>query len=151
MAALLLGGVALVPVAVHALLALLPPATHPLRLLAVQRARFQRHTATAAVAGVVASLALSVALTVMVASFRGGVADWLDEVLPADLYARSAGNSGDQRDELAGPGLHRQRVAALPGVERVQGSRVRSLQLAPGRPPVTLLARPLPQAAQPCR
>ncbi len=146
-AALLFGGVALVPVAVQALLALLPTTQDPLRLLAVQRARFQRHTASAAVAGVVASLALSVALTVMVTSFRGGVADWLDKVLPADLYARSAGNSATSELSWLDPAFI-DAVAALPGVERVQGSRVRSLQLAPGRPPVTLIARPLPQAAQ---
>ena len=56
------------------MLAAVPPARGALPLLALQRARFQRRTATAAVAGVVASLALSVALTVMVASFRVGVA-----------------------------------------------------------------------------
>ena len=93
MAALLFGGVALVPAVVHALLAAVPPLRGALPLLALQRARFQRRTATAAVAGVVASLALSVALTVMVASFRVGVSDWLGSVLPADLYARSAATS----------------------------------------------------------
>ena len=64
-AALLFGGVALVPAVVHALLVAMPtPGASPLWLLALQRARFQRRTATAAVAGVVASLALSVALIV---------------------------------------------------------------------------------------
>ena len=74
-------------------MAALPTSSDPLPLLAVERARRQRHTASAAVAGVVASLALSVALTVMVASFRDSVAAWLDGVLPADLYVRSAGSS----------------------------------------------------------
>ena len=37
-------------------------------------------------AGVVASLALAVALTVMVASFREAVTRWLDQVLPADRW-----------------------------------------------------------------
>ena len=146
-AALLFGGVALVPVAVRLLLALLPATNRALMLLAVQRARFQRHTASAAVAGVVASLALSVALTVMVTSFRGGVADWLDQVLPADLYARSAGNSATSELAWLDPAFIAE-VAALPGVARVQGSRVRSLQLAPGRPAVALIARPLAQPAE---
>ena len=172
-AALLFGGVALVPAVVHALLVALSTPTSArqetpgrsqvsstpsgggrgtpwpggaLYLLALQRARFQRRTATAAVAGVVASLALSVALTVMVASFRTGVSDWLGSVLPADLYARTASSSAasDQAwldDALAA------RAAVLPGVERVQASRLRSLQLAPGRPAVALVARPLSNPA----
>ena len=41
-AALLFGGVSLVPAVVHALLAAVPPARGALPLLAVQRARFQR-------------------------------------------------------------------------------------------------------------
>ncbi len=145
-AALLFGGVALVPVVVRALLAPWPASRRPLLLLSVQRARFQRHSASAAVAGVVASLALSVALTVMVTSFRGGVADWLDKVLPADLYARSAGNSAISEQAWLDPALV-DAVAALPGVARVQGSRVRSLQLAPGQPTVALIARPLDDPA----
>ena len=50
-------------------------------------------SSSATVAGVVASLALSVAITVMVASFRGAVLDWLGSVLPADLYLRSSGSA----------------------------------------------------------
>ena len=146
-AALLFGGVALVPAVVQALLAWLPASRHALLLLAVQRARFQRHTASAAVAGVVASLALSVALTVMVTSFRGGVAAWLDQVLPADLYARSAGSSAASDQAWLDPALV-DAVAAIPGVQRVMASRVRALQLAPERPAVVLLARPLAQPAQ---
>jgi putative ABC transport system permease protein len=146
-AALLFGGVALVPAVVQALLAGLPASRHPLLLLAVQRARFQRHTASAAVAGVVASLALSVALTVMVTSFRGGVAAWLDQVLPADLYARSANSSAASEQAWLDPALV-QAAASIPGVQRVMASRVRSLALAADRPPVVLLARPLADPAQ---
>jgi putative ABC transport system permease protein len=146
-AALLFGGVALVPAAVHALLAGVPAPRSALALLAVQRARFQRRTATAAVAGVVASLALSVALTVMVTSFRAGVAQWLDSVLPADLYARSASTTGASEQAWLEPSFALA-VAQLPGVAKVQASRVRALQLQPGRPPVTLLARPLAKPAE---
>ena len=139
-AALLFGGVVLVPAVVHALLAAAPAVHGALPLLALQRARFQRRTATAAVAGVVASLALSVALTVMVASFRSGVTSWLDGVLPADLYARSADSSSAAGQAWLAPDFAA-RAARLPGVDRVQAARVRPLQLAPGRPPVTLIAR----------
>ena len=153
-AALLLGGVALVPAVVHALLSTVPAARmlrlSALPLLALQRARFQRRTATAAVAGVVASLALSVALTVMVASFRDGVSAWLATVLPADLYGRSAA-TGSTAEQAWLPPDFATRAAAVPGVERVLASRTRSLQLAEDRPGVTLIARPLPdpQAALP--
>ena len=145
-AALLFGGVALVPAVVQGLLAALPPPRSALGLLAWQRARFQRHAATAAVAGVVASLALSVALTVMVASFRGGVAGWLERVLPADLYARSAASGAAAEQAWLEPGF----LAAatrVPGVRRIQGGRTRALQLAPDRPAVTLIARPLADPA----
>jgi putative ABC transport system permease protein len=141
-AALLFGGVALVPAVVHALLAAVPAVQGALPLLALQRARFQRRTATAAVAGVVASLALSVALTVMVASFRTGVSDWLGSVLPADLYARTA-RDGAIAEQAWLPPDFAARAAALTGVQRVQASRSRALQLAPGRPAVALIARPL--------
>ena len=146
-AALLFGGVALVPAVVHALLGALPVPRGPLALLAWRRAGFQRRTATAAVAGVVASLALSVALTIMVASFRTGVASWLDSVLPADIYARSASSSGAGDQAWLDTALVRS-VAALPGVERVTASRVRALQMAADQPSVALIARPLDDPAQ---
>jgi len=146
-AALLLGGVALVPAAVHALLSTVGAAQRArlgaLPLLALQRARFQRNTATAAVAGVVASLALSVALTVMVASFREGVTLWLASVLPADLYARSAG-SGSSAEQAWLPPDFATRAQAVPGVQRVLASRTRTLQLSPDQPGVSLISRALP-------
>lgn len=139
-AALLFGGVVLVPAVVHALLAAVPGVSGALPLLALQRARFQRRTATAAVAGVVASLALSVALTVMVSSFRSGVTTWLDGVLPAELYARSAGGSSSAGQAWLPPEFVAQ-AAHVPGVVRVQAARLRPLMLAPGQPSVTLIAR----------
>ena len=145
-AALLFGGVALIPAFVHLLLAAAPKAHGALALLALQRARFQRHTATAAVAGVVASLALSVALTVMVASFREGVSQWLDSVLPAELYARTAGTSSRADQAWLSPQFVAG-AARLPGVARLEAARMQALQLAPDRPAVTLIARPLADPA----
>jgi hypothetical protein len=49
-----------------------------------------RHATTVAVGGVVASLSLAVALTVMVTSFRGSMMEWLDAVLPAPMCAPPA-------------------------------------------------------------
>jgi putative ABC transport system permease protein len=141
-AVLLVGGVLCIPPVVSALLAWPRAPTHALALLAWRRARLHRATATAAVAGVVASLALSVALTVMVSSFRNGVAQWLDDVLPADLYARSASSSGLSEQAWFDDALLAQ-VERLPGVARVLPSRTRALNLAPGQPAVVLVARPL--------
>ena len=135
------------PALIHALLAGLRTPQSPLALLALQRARHERDAATVAVAGVVASLALAVALTVMVASFRDGVARWLDQVLPADLYVRTASSSAASDQAFLPPGFV-EAVAALPGVARVEAVRNRALVLDPARPSVGLVARPLPDAAQ---
>jgi putative ABC transport system permease protein len=146
-ACLLLGGIACVPAGVALLLRAVPPPRHPLALLAVERARHHRQVATIAVAGVVASLALSVALTVMVASFRDAVTQWLDTVLPADLYARSASGSSSA-DAVFLPAALPGEVRALPGVARVETQRVVSLQLDAQRPAVAMIARPLADPAR---
>jgi putative ABC transport system permease protein len=138
-ALLLLGGIACVPAALGLALRMLKPPQHALWLLAVERARHQRHTATVAVAGVVASLALSVALTVMVASFRDAVTQWLDTVLPADLYVRSS--SGGSGDTVFLTPAFVASVRALPGVARVETQRVVAIQIDPARPSVALIAR----------
>jgi putative ABC transport system permease protein len=145
-AALLFGGVALVPAVVHLLLKWMPTPQGALPLLALQRARFQRRTASAAVAGVVASLALSVALTVMVASFRSGVDEWLNSVLPADLYARTASSSSAAEQAWLPPDFVAQ-ASAVPGVQRVQAGRTRALQLNAQRPAVSLISRSLQSPA----
>ena len=139
---LLIGGIAALPLGVSALLDRLAPlsARHLLPLLAVERARRLRETAAVATSGVVASLALSVALTVMVASFRDSVTRWLDTVLPAPLYLRGSGATMDSQHL---PPAFVDAVAAVPGVARVDTLRAVPLQLDPARPPVALLVRPL--------
>lgn len=146
-ALLLVGGIACVPAGVALLLARVRPSTRPLALLAVERARHRRDTATIAVAGVVASLSLSVALTVMVASFRGSIVDWLDTVLPADLYARTATSTAAAEATFLEPSLV-ERAASLPGVERIEATRLSQVLLDPQRPAVALIARPLADPAR---
>jgi len=146
-ACLLFGGIACVPAGVGWLLKALPPSRHVLPLLAIERARHERHTATIAVAGVVASLSLAVALTVMVTSFRDSMTHWLDSVLPADLYVRSAASSS-AGDVVTLPAPLMQRAPTLPGVQRVMAQRVTSVQLTATRPAVALIARPLVQPEQ---
>jgi putative ABC transport system permease protein len=145
-ACLLLGGIACVPAGVAALLGAVSPPDQPLALLAIERARHQRHAATIAVAGIVASLALSVALTVMVASFRESVTNWLDSVLPADLYARSVASSA-AADAVYLPAGLLETVRALPAIKRVEGQRVFQVQIDPSRPGVSVIARPIGDAA----
>jgi putative ABC transport system permease protein len=141
-ALLLIGGIACVPGGVGLALAGVAEPRHALALLAVERARHQRTTATIAVAGVVASLALSVALTVMVASFREGVTRWLDVVLPADLYVRAAVGPGGGEVATLPPTLAAS-AASIAGVARAEAQRVVALQLDPRRPAAALIARPV--------
>lgn len=145
----LMGGIACVPAVVGAVLGLIPRGAlgrHATLMLPIERARRMRHTATVAMAGVVASLSLSVALTVMVASFRGSVTDWLDIILPADLYARTANTAHGGHAQHLGPALLRA-IGQLPGVQRVEGLRVSELTLRPDLSAVALIARPLGQGA----
>ena len=145
-ACLLIGGIACVPGGVGLMLALLGPPQQPLALLAIERARYERDSATIAVAGVVASLALSVALTVMVASFRDAVTHWLDTVLPADLYARAAiGPGGGDLATL--PPRMPALVAQLPGVRRADAQRVVPVVFDASRPAVAIISRPLADPA----
>ncbi len=141
-ASLLMGGIACVPMTVGGLLHLMPAPRHAAWLLAIERARRMRDTATVAIAGVVASLSLSVALTVMVSSFRGSVTAWLDVIMPADLYARTA-SSTEGNDTLH---LNTELVRAIgqvPGVQKLIGVRIASITLQPGQAAIDLLARPV--------
>ena len=139
---LLVGGITALPWGVALLYDRLAPALahHLLPLLAVERARRVRESAAVAVSGVVASLSLAVALTVMVASFRDSVAHWLDVVLPADLYVRTAISPNAADTAWFAPDFVRS-VAAQDGVRRVTAGRSRSLLLDPALPQVALLAR----------
>ncbi|XAH25592.1 FtsX-like permease family protein [Xylophilus sp. GW821-FHT01B05] len=140
---LLVGGITALPWLIALLLDRLQPlaARRLLPLLALERARRMRGSAAVAVSGVVAALALAVALTVMVASFRGSVLQWLDTVLPADLYLRT-GSTPSTSTQTFPPALV-DAVAQLPGVARLEPQRIVRLQLDPARPAVALLARPL--------
>lgn len=144
---LLVGGIAALPLGVGWLLDRIAPriARHALPVLAVERARRLRETAAVATSGVVASLALSVALTVMVASFRDSVTHWLDAVLPAQLYVRSVGSGGGDGSHL--PAAFVAGVAQVAGVARVDTLRATPVQLAPERPAIALLTRPLESTA----
>jgi putative ABC transport system permease protein len=153
---LLVGGITALPWLIALLYDRVAPvfAQRVLPMLAIERARRMRGTAAVAVSGVVASLSLAVALTVMVASFRDSVTRWLDVVLPADLYLRAtssgrSGNSGTQSssDTATFSPAFVQALAQVPGVARTGTLRTRSLQLDPAQPSVALISRSLESGA----
>ncbi len=148
-ALLLVGGITALPATVAAVYDRLAPrlAHRLLPLLAIERARRVRETAAVAVSGVVASLSLAVALTVMVASFRDSVTRWLDVVLPADLYVRTADGTAAGDTAYLDPAFV-QAARQVPGVARAVTQRVRTLMLDPALPAVALLARPIDDPAR---
>ncbi|MEC5160660.1 putative ABC transport system permease protein [Janthinobacterium sp. CG_S6] len=95
-----------------------------------------------ALGGVLSSFSLMVAMAIMVSSFRVSVDDWLVQILPADLYARTASNGSTAL--LKPP--EQAAIAALPGVANIAFQRVRPVTLAPERPGVALLARDIDAA-----
>jgi putative ABC transport system permease protein len=137
-ALVLLGAVLLMPWLAAACLERLPvPALVPLGIAVAQLKATPRQSAIS-IAAIVTSVSLMVSMLIMVNSFRTSLEDWLERMLPADLYLRVA-RSGEtaflDTDEQA-------RIAATPGLSRVQFLRSQNLLLDPGRPPVILLAGP---------
>nr|WP_207144968.1 FtsX-like permease family protein [Allochromatium vinosum] len=110
----------------------------PVRLAAA-RLRAAPGMSAVAATGVLASVALVVAMAIMVNSLRGSVDVWLGQILPADLYLRAGrAQSGGVLNEAL-----QARLADVPGVARIEFTRHESLRLASGQPPVALLARPV--------
>jgi putative ABC transport system permease protein len=149
MLCLLMGGLALVPALVHGLTAALArlPAG-PLLLLARERSRDQATEARRSLAGVLVALALAVAMTVMIGSFRESLMRWLDHALPADLYVRSALRGGDGLPAPL-PSALLQALPRLPELARTAPQRTARLRLAPGADPVALTARDIDTGSLP--
>lgn len=145
-ALLLAGTLLLMPRIARAALALAPTPRLPAPQLAVAQLRGAPGQASVSLAAVVASVALTVSMAIMVASFRDSLDTWLERILPADLYFRAAaGGDTAYLDPEA-----QARIAALPGVRRVDFSREQQLLLDPARPRVVLQARVV-DAADPAR
>jgi len=85
---------------------------------------------------IVVAFSLVVAMAIMVGSFRDSVADWLENILRADLYLQpgsgpAARIPGKRVDSICGDSL----------VQHCSPMRRLEVNLLPGRPPVELLAR----------
>src|SRR6266852_3763932 len=85
-------------------------------------------------AAIVASVSLMVSMAIMVASFRQSLDQWLERVLPADLYLRA----GPGSDTAFLSPADQRTIAALPGARRVEFLRSQRLIVAPDRPPLAL-------------
>ena len=141
-ALLLIGAILLMPRLMTSLLGALPAARAPAPALAQMQLANAPGPAALSLAAIVAAVSLTVSMAIMVASFRQSLEDWLDRVLPADLYLRAGGvgdtaylSSADQR-----------RIAGLPGLRRIEFLRSQQVVLDPARPRVTLLAREIDPA-----
>jgi putative ABC transport system permease protein len=144
-ALLLIGGIGLMPRLAASVFRMLNRAANrtnkhgrsPVLSLTLARLANAPGQASIALGGVLASFSLMVAMGIMVASFRVSVDEWIQHILPADLYVRTAtgGNSA-----AFGPD-EQHRLAAVPGVARATFLRTRPLSLDPARPDITLIAR----------
>jgi len=142
-ALLLVGTILLLPrIATAAFAVLRLPGRWPALQLAVAQLRGGPGQAMVSLAAIVASVSLFVSMAIMVHSFRVSLTDWLDQVLPADLYVRVSTGSDTAYLTLA----EQQRLHGLPGVQRIEFVRSLPLLLDPERPPVQLLTRPVDES-----
>jgi putative ABC transport system permease protein len=107
--------------------------------LAIRQVAGSPGQAMVSLASIVASVSLMVSMAIMVASFRLSLDAWLDQVLPADLYARTAPGA----DSAFLSPEDQAKLAALPGVRRVEFQRVQRITLGQQSAGVLLLARDL--------
>jgi putative ABC transport system permease protein len=141
-AALLLGAVLLVPAVTLKGLALAPRTRRIVLDTAVAQLRENVGLSALSLASIIVSFSLMVAMAIMIHSFRVSFDHWLGKLLPADLQLREPfGN-----DTAFWSSADQARLAAIPGVARIEFRRTRQLLLDPKRAPVTLIARGASQA-----
>jgi len=139
---LLVGGILLMPMLSRRVFDALPLSGRASTALACAQLRGAPGQAMVSLAAIVASFSLMVAMAIMVASFRSSVSQWLDTLLPADLYLRTT-HAGETA--FVEPRFE-ERVKRLPQVARAEFLRSARITLDPARPAVALLARDVPDA-----
>jgi putative ABC transport system permease protein len=124
-------------------LARLPIPAHAPGAIAIAQLKATPRHAAISIAAIVTSFSLMVSMLIMVGSFRASLESWLERMLPADLYLRAArfGETAFFTPE------EQKRIAATPGVARIEFIRSQNLLLAPQRPPAILLAGPVEASA----
>ena len=144
-AALLFGGILLVPAAATRVLERLPRPRRAILGAALAQLRGSAGQSVVSLAAIIVSFSLMVAMAIMVHSFRDSFERWLGEVLPADIHMRVAQTA----DTAYWSAVEQAAIAALPGIDRVEFRRQRSLYLRGGREPVEIIVRSLHDAQVP--
>lgn len=93
-----------------------------------------------AIAALSVAIAVGIAVTIMIGSFRSGVITWLDRSLPADLYVAAPGIGADRTERILDPALARV-IASMPAVAGV--STYRHVSLLVGDDIIRLIAADL--------
>jgi putative ABC transport system permease protein len=140
-AALLLGVLALSPIASTKIIARIPRPRNFIAHLSLNHIEKSPGPSAAGITGVVASFSLMIAMLIMVVSFRSSLEQWLVGVLNQDLYVRQGSGEGNAINPSTGAALQ-----AITGVETADFFRYRSVVLdasKPEQPPATLITRPL--------
>ncbi len=101
-------------------------------LLAVSSLQASSGRSSVAICGLMISLGMTIAVSVMVSSFRGTVTTWMNQVLLADLYVSPA-STGASRRPAPMPRELAEQVEALPGVDSIDPFRSREV-LIDGQP-----------------
>lgn len=136
-AAMLFGAVLLVPTLTVKGLSLVPHTRRIVLDTAVAQLRENVGLSTLSLASIIVSFSLMVAMAIMVYSFRVSFDQWLGRMLPADMQLREPLSS----DTAYWSAADQAKLAAVPGISRMEFRRTRQLLLDPARAPVTLIAR----------
>ncbi len=138
-ACLLLAAVFLAPTLAHLAFRRLPSAGPPWQQIAAAELKGTARRSTVSIAAVLVSFSLMVAMAIMVFSFRNSFEDWMQRILPADLYVRSGGAS--LTSYLDEPAQHA--IATVEGVVRADFVRFQDVALPGPGLPLTVIARPI--------
>jgi len=136
-AMLLLGTIVLMPRVTVVVFSRVPLPRRIELALGLAQLRAAPGQAMISLASVVAAVSLAASVAIMVISFRTSLENWLEHILPGDMFVRT---SGQGETAYLSPRMQLL-VSGVPGVRRVEFLAGQRIQLEPSRPPVTLLAR----------
>jgi putative ABC transport system permease protein len=136
-AMLLLGTIALMPRIATLVFACVPLPRRTEFALGLAQLRASPGQAMVSLAAIVAAVSLATSIAIMVVSFRTSLENWLEHILPGDMFVRT---SGYGETPYLSPDVQA-RLARVPGVRRLEFLAGQRIRLEAGRPPVTLLAR----------
>jgi putative ABC transport system permease protein len=136
---LLVGAILLMPRLAYWAFGTMPRLRGAVPYLALAQLSGAPGRAAIGLAGILASFSLMAAMAIMVTSFRVSLEQWLDTVLPAQLYLRASASG----DTGYFPEAEQDIIATTPGIARVEFARANQILLDPRLPPVALIAKPV--------